>query len=648
MRLVMHDPCRMFQLSQTVLHSLTNRHPMEHSVLVPTKENAPAQPPTSTASQQSCLSFEFPTQNELTQLGDVEDNDDDDDECSPDEEGELHQGRRRKRRQGKSLAASSPAVNWLEIPWGRLVPAATAMANESTAVDLFPRDPLTRISHVAASTRDRAVSFLGLHHLHFSDRFNEFVIGRSNKCDVIAHKRPTANSSQDWVHAMISNRHVRIFCMLAKTCAQSQRGDMEVYVEDTSGNGTLINQSILLQRGERRELHTGDTICLINPNTLKKKIRSKAEQQDILSQYTWIFINLFATNSHWNDIANADAAVAHTNTLLLEDGTTNPSIGPSATLDAVMPPHTQMVKGILRFSSLQKIQQQLFIGPGLDTDNEQALDSLSPSSNYEFTTNSSLRPGLVNARAVNSLFQEKDSANHVWIETKRVDKKHEENNDFKESTLEMPPPEKKRRSSPRLRPRGMTNNHPRFEEIYDVRDLLGSGTCGEVRRAIHRRSGKVVAVKIIPTGAARNPAAPNHQNPTTALQAEANILQNLHHPYIVQLYDVFVQPQTVFLVMELLHGGDLLDRIILKGRYSETESRRVMRRLFAAIFYLHEECDIVHRDLKPENIICVSKDSDIMIKLTDFGLAKSVSQEVSFVSFAIRISSGHSNSFLLP
>jgi serine/threonine protein kinase len=188
---------------------------------------------------------------------------------------------------------------------------------------------------------------------------------------------------------------------------------------------------------------------------------------------------------------------------------------------------------------------------------------------------------------------------------------------------------------------GIHNNNThvvRFEECYDVRDLLGSGTCGEVRRAIHRQSGKVVAVKIIPTqGGFRHPTTAT----TTGFQAEAQMLQQLNHPYIVQLLDVYVQPPTVYLVMELLHGGDLLDRILLKGRYSETDSRRVMRRLFAAVHYLHETCNVVHRDLKPENILCVSKENDILIKLTDFGLAKSMTQEVHlgfyFVCYRFKI-----------
>jgi phosphorylase kinase gamma subunit/serine/threonine-protein kinase Chk2/calcium/calmodulin-dependent protein kinase I len=166
----------------------------------------------------------------------------------------------------------------------------------------------------------------------------------------------------------------------------------------------------------------------------------------------------------------------------------------------------------------------------------------------------------------------------------------------------------------------------RVEEEYDIRDVLGSGTCGEVRRAIHRHTGEQLAVKVIALGG-RN-RANRFEEASAAFEAEASILQALDHPYVVKLVDVFVSPGVaVYLVMELLHGGDLFDRIVKKGNYSEVESRRVMRRLLNAIFYLHEIKNVVHRDLKPENILMVNCENDVNVKLTDFGLAKSVTDD---------------------
>jgi serine/threonine protein kinase len=111
----------------------------------------------------------------------------------------------------------------------------------------------------------------------------------------------------------------------------------------------------------------------------------------------------------------------------------------------------------------------------------------------------------------------------------------------------------------------------------------------------------------------------DHSSPLSQqIWAEVQILRDIEHPYIVKLYDVYVSEAAVYLVMELVAGGDLFDRIVAKNRYTQTETRRVLRRLLAAVHYLHSR-NIVHRDLKPENILC---ENDISVKLTDFGLAK--------------------------
>ena len=86
------------------------------------------------------------------------------------------------------------------------------------------------------------------------------------------------------------------------------------------------------------------------------------------------------------------------------------------------------------------------------------------------------------------------------------------------------------------------------------------------------------------------------------VQKEIDMMKSLDHPYIVQLLDDFTSPTTVHLVLELCNGGDLFDRIIKRGYFSEVIARRMCRRLFAAVGYLHGK-RIVHRDLKPENIM---------------------------------------------
>ncbi|GAX10958.1 hypothetical protein FisN_2Lh488 [Fistulifera solaris] len=411
------------------------------------------------------------------------------------------------------------------LPWGRLMPTQTSRP----AFDLLPRQP----NH---SQSIGGISFLGIEHLYPSDVFNEYTIGRSPKCDIRAIKPEDGsvdeNNRQQWAYGVISNRHCRIFCCLDSSLTQPgiTLPRMQVFLEDMSGNGTIVNQTTLLRRGEKRMLHTGDEICLVNPHTLKKKIRSATVLKELLSQHSFVFVNLH--------------------------------------------------------------QQQ----PGFTA---QVLKSwqMNPPS-----TVAKKRKPAVNVREIrqHSNYVGKSPAGDIvgWRT---------------------------------LHNRQMANQKPgtgrSVEEEYDIRDLLGSGTVGEVRRAIHRKSGEERAVKIISIGG-RNRGLMQVQ-PTTALQAEATILQKLKHPYVVRLFDVYpptASSNNIYLVMELLHGGDLFDRIVEKGRFTETESRRVMRRLLNAIHYLHEECNIVHRDLKPENILCVHRGLDrcIEVKITDFGLAKAV------------------------
>jgi serine/threonine protein kinase len=109
------------------------------------------------------------------------------------------------------------------------------------------------------------------------------------------------------------------------------------------------------------------------------------------------------------------------------------------------------------------------------------------------------------------------------------------------------------------------------------------------------------------------------------VEQEVALLQKLDHPYITSFIDVFVHPGVaMYIVMELVKGGDLFDRIAEMQRYTEVEARRTMRRLLSAVHYLHSQ-NIVHRDLKPENILI--SDSPTHVKLADFGLAKIVKSD---------------------
>ena len=85
-------------------------------------------------------------------------------------------------------------------------------------------------------------------------------------------------------------------------------------------------------------------------------------------------------------------------------------------------------------------------------------------------------------------------------------------------------------------------------------------------------------------------------------------------------------PRHLYIVLELLTGGELFDRIVQKGRFTEQQAANITKQLGSALKYLHS-IRIVHRDLKPENIIYKTKADDALIKITDFGLGRDMGQD---------------------
>uniref|UniRef100_A0A8C7XAM6 protein kinase C n=1 Tax=Oryzias sinensis TaxID=183150 RepID=A0A8C7XAM6_9TELE len=151
-------------------------------------------------------------------------------------------------------------------------------------------------------------------------------------------------------------------------------------------------------------------------------------------------------------------------------------------------------------------------------------------------------------------------------------------------------------------------------------EVLGSGQFGIVYGGKHRKSGRDVAIKVIDK--MRFPTKQESQ-----LRNEVAILQNLHHPGIVNLECMFETPERVFVVMEKLHG-DMLEMILSseKSKLPERITKFLVTQILVALRHLHFK-NIVHCDLKPENVLLASAEPFPQVKLCDFGFARIIGEK---------------------
>jgi len=156
---------------------------------------------------------------------------------------------------------------------------------------------------------------------------------------------------------------------------------------------------------------------------------------------------------------------------------------------------------------------------------------------------------------------------------------------------------------------------PQFSEQYDVGRLLGKGAFSQVYQVNNKRSKESFAVKII-----RKEVLGKDEKQRKRIDREIDILTKVEHPNIVRMYDLIETPNYLYLVMELVTGGELFDKIVAKGSYSEKEACLVIKNVVSAIQYLHDH-KITHRDLKPENLLCKGGD-DTHVMISDFGLSR--------------------------
>ncbi|XP_016411032.1 serine/threonine-protein kinase DCLK2-like isoform X2 [Sinocyclocheilus rhinocerous] len=148
---------------------------------------------------------------------------------------------------------------------------------------------------------------------------------------------------------------------------------------------------------------------------------------------------------------------------------------------------------------------------------------------------------------------------------------------------------------------------------YKIGKVIGDGNFAVVKECVERSTGKEFALKIIDKNKCRGK---EH-----LIECEVAVLRRVKHPNIIMLIEEVDTPTELYLVMELVKGGDLFDAITSSTKYTERDASVMVFNLAAALKYLHRMC-IVHRDIKPENLlVCEYPNGTKTLKLGDFGLA---------------------------
>ena len=135
---------------------------------------------------------------------------------------------------------------------------------------------------------------------------------------------------------------------------------------------------------------------------------------------------------------------------------------------------------------------------------------------------------------------------------------------------------------------------------YQLDKTLGSGAFSKVKLGIDTDSGRNYAIKIID----KEQLQKEHME--EQLKREIAVMKLLDHDHVVKLYEVLQTQRHIYLVLELVTGGELFDRIVAAKRFDENTGRRYFQQLVLGLYYCHTQ-QVAHRDLKPENLLLDEK-----------------------------------------
>jgi len=146
---------------------------------------------------------------------------------------------------------------------------------------------------------------------------------------------------------------------------------------------------------------------------------------------------------------------------------------------------------------------------------------------------------------------------------------------------------------------------------YEVGRTIGQGTFAKVKFAVDADTGAAVAMKVLDKETILSHRM-LHQ-----IKREISVMKIVRHPNIVRLNEVLAGKTKIYIILELITGGELFDKIARHGKLLENEARKYFQQLIDAIDYCHSK-GVYHRDLKPENLLLDARGN---LKVSDFGLS---------------------------
>lgn len=150
------------------------------------------------------------------------------------------------------------------------------------------------------------------------------------------------------------------------------------------------------------------------------------------------------------------------------------------------------------------------------------------------------------------------------------------------------------------------------KETYDIGKTLGHGASGKVYLVIHKGTGVKYACKVVKKNSSMNDAQ--------SMSTEIEIMKRIRHRNVVSMYELYETPKCLWIILELVDGGDLHHYLTHTLHYNEVMASRQFKQVLQGLHYLHS-LGVVHRDLKLDNILLQGSGATADLKIADFGLS---------------------------